>query len=215
GREFAARHAECIFAVGTSTRQMREFCDDIAARAERYGRDPKEIKIIWAAQPTVAETQAEAQNRQNEIRARIPIEASLSLMSGHFNYHFNVLDIDKPVGDLQVPGLQSLLDAYKASNPNVTLRDVASSYLIGSDTGPMIGTASQVADHLVYLMEEGGGDGFQITPSYYAPDYFKDLSDMLIPELQKRGVFRKEYATGTLRDRMNEGDAAQSVRAAE
>jgi len=215
GREFAARHAECIFAVGTSTRQMREFCDDIAARAERYGRDPKEIKIIWAAQPTVAETQAEAQNRQNEIRARIPIEASLSLMSGHFNYHFNVLDIDKPVGDLQVPGLQSLLDAYKASNPNVTLRDVASSYLIGSDTGPMIGTASQVADHLVYLMEEGGGDGFQITPSYYAPDYFRDLSDMLIPELQKRGVFRKEYATGTLRDRMNEGDAARAARAAE
>jgi alkanesulfonate monooxygenase len=78
----------------------------------------------------------------------------------------------------------------------------------------MIGTAAQVADHLVYLMEEGGGDGFQITPSYYAPDYFNDLSNMLIPELQRRGVFRKEYAPGTLRDRMNEGDSARTVRAA-
>ncbi len=215
GREFAARHAECIFASAIGVRQMRAFCEDIAARAERYGRDPKEIKIIWAAQPTIAETQAEAQTRQNEIRARIPIEASLSLMSGHFNYHFNMLDIDKPVGDLQVPGLNSMLDTYKTANPNVTLRDIASSYLIGSDSGPMIGTASHVADHLVYLMEEGGGDGFQITPSYYAPDYFKDLSNMLIPELQRRGVFREDYAPGTLRERMNEGDSARAVRAAQ
>jgi len=215
GREFAARHAECIFASAIGVKQMRAFCEDIAARAERYGRDPKEIKIIWAAQPTVAETQVEAQNRQNEIRARIPIEASLSLMSGHFNYHFNMLDIDKPVGDLLVPGLNSLLDTYRTANPNVTLRDIASSYLIGSDSGPMIGTANQVADHLMYLMEEGDGDGFQITPSYYAPDYFKDLSNMLIPELQKRGVFREDYAPGTLRDRMNAGDSARAVRAAQ
>jgi long-chain alkane monooxygenase len=215
GREFAARHAEAIFAVGTSTKQMRAFCEDIAARAERYGRNPQEVKIIWAAQPTVAETYSEALTRQSEIRARIPLEASLSLMSGHFNYHFNMLDIDKPVGDLQVPGLQSLLQAYKDTNPNVTLREVASSYLIGTDSGPLIGTPSQVADHLVYLLEEGGGDGFQITPSYYAPDFFADLTGMLIPELQKRGVFRKEYTSRSLRAMMNEGGSANAIRAAE
>ncbi|HEX4889801.1 MAG TPA: hypothetical protein VFW37_05460 [Alphaproteobacteria bacterium] len=79
----------------------------------------------------------------------------------------------------------------------------------------MIGTPEQVADHMVYLLEEGGGDGFQITPSYYAPDYFNDLSNMLIPELQRRGVFRAEYASGTLRDRMNEGDGWRAVRAAQ
>ena len=215
GREFAARHAECIFAAATGTRQMREFSEDIAARAERNGRDPRKVKIIWGAQPLVAETESEARSRQAEIRARIPLEASLALMSGHFNYDLSKLDIDQPVGDLKVPGTQGMLEAYTKSNPGITLRQIASSYLSGNDGGPMIGTASQVADHLVYLLEEGGGDGFQVTPSYYAPDYFADLNRMLIPELQKRGVFRKEYDGGTLRGRMNEEPPLQSVRAAE
>lgn len=217
GREFAARHAECIFAAGTSTRQMREFCDDIAARAERYGRSPDSIKIIWGAQPLVAESESEARARQAEIRARIPLEASLALMSGHFNYDLNTLDIDLPVADLGItfPGIQGIVEAYARTTPRITLRQIAGSYLSGNDGGPMIGTASQVADHLVYLLEEGGGHGFQITPSYYAPDFFADLNRMLIPELQKRGVFRKEYTSQTLRDTMNESAGRRAVRAAE
>ena len=203
GREFAAKHAECIFAAATGTQQMREFSDDIAARCERNGRDPNLLKIMWGAQPLVADNESEAQTRQQEIRERIPLEASLALMSGHFNYNLNGLDIDKPVGDLKVPGTQGMLEAYTKSRPDITLREIASSYLSGTNGGPMVGTASQVADHMVYLLEEGGGDGFQLTPSYYAPDYFADLNRMLIPELQKRRVFRSEYDEGTLRNRMN------------
>ena len=202
GREFAAKHAECIFAAATGTKEMREFSDDIAARCERNGRDPGHLKILWGAQPLVADNEAEAQTRQREIRERIPLEASLALMSAHFNYNLNELDIDKPVGDLNVPGTQGMLEAYTQSKPDITLREIAGSYLSGSDGGSMVGTASQVADHLIYLLEEGGGDGFQITPSYYAPDYFADLNQMLIPELQRRGVFRSEYDDSTLRSRM-------------
>ena len=215
GREFAAKHAECIFAAATGTKQMREFSDDIAARCEQNGRDPADLKIIWGAQPLVAEDEREAQARQQEIRERIPLEASLALMSGHFNYDLNSLDIDKPVGDLKVPGTQGMLEAYTRSNPNITLREIASSYLSGNDGGPMIGTASQVADHLIYMLEEGGGNGFQLTPSYYAPDYYADLNRMLIPELQRRGVYRTEYGEDTLRDRMNERASRAGMRAAE
>ncbi|HAM48026.1 MAG TPA: nitrilotriacetate monooxygenase, partial [Alphaproteobacteria bacterium] len=104
-------------AAATGTRQMREFSDDIAARCERNGRNPEDLKIIWGAQPLVAEDEREAQARQREIRERIPLEASLALMSGHFNYDLNSLDIDKPVGDLKVPGTQGMLEAYTKSNP--------------------------------------------------------------------------------------------------
>ena len=217
GREFAAKHAECIFAAANGARQMRAFCDDIAGRAEKYGRDPRSIKIMWGAQPLVAHSETEAKTRQAEIRARIPIEASLSLLSGHLNYNLNELDIDLPVADmnLQVTGIQGMLDIYTKADPKITLRQIASSYLSGSDSGPMIGTPEQVADHMVYLLEEGGGDGFQITPSYYAPDFFAGINELLIPLLQKRGVFREEYRGQTLRDYMNEGDAARAARAAE
>jgi len=216
GVEFAAKHAEGIFALATGPKQMRAFCDDVAARAERYGRDPRKIKIIWAALPVVAETESEARARQQEIRERIPVEASLALLSGHLGHDLKSLDIDEPVGGLQVPGLQSALEAYKQSNPNITLREIASSYLSSAnDSGAMIGTGQQVADNLVYLLEEGGGDGFQITPSYYAPDYYADLTNMLIPVLQKRGVFRTEYEGKTLRDTLNTEQASDTVRVAE
>ena len=161
-----------IFALVTGTDQMRDFCDDIASRAEANGRDPREIKIIWAAQPIVADTNSEALERQQDIRERIPLEASLTLISGHMDYDVSGLDLDKPIGKLELSGLQGTLEAYQKSNPNVTLREMADSYLIGNDGGPMIGTGEQVAEYMQYLLEEGGGDGFQITRSYYAPDFF-------------------------------------------
>lgn len=210
GRAFAAKHAECVFAIGTGTKQMRDFTDDMAARAEANGRAPSDIKIIWAAQPIVADTASEARDRQREIRERIPLEASLALVSGHLNYDLSGLDIDKPIGALEVPGIQGILEAYLQSNPNITLREIANTYLSGSDEGMMIGTPDQVADHMQYLLEEGGGDGFQITPSYYAPDFFTDLTDKLIPVLQKRGAFRTEYDGATLREYMN-GPGAMAV----
>jgi alkanesulfonate monooxygenase SsuD/methylene tetrahydromethanopterin reductase-like flavin-dependent oxidoreductase (luciferase family) len=60
-----------------------------------------------------------------------------------------------------------------------------------------------VADVLQHLLEEGGGNGFQITPAWYAPDYYRDIVDLLVPELQKRGCFRKKYSgRNLLRDRL-------------
>lgn len=60
----------------------------------------------------------------------------------------------------------------------------------------------QVADYMIHLLEDGGGDGFQITPSYYAPHYYRDIVDQLIPALVKKSAFRSEYAARTMRDRM-------------
>jgi FMN-dependent oxidoreductase (nitrilotriacetate monooxygenase family) len=202
GREFAARHAECIFAAALGVEGMREFCDDIAGRAERYGRNPKDIKIIWGAQPLVARTQGEARERMHEIRARIPFEASLALMAGHFGIDLSRVDIDKPVGEIEVPGTQGMLDAYRKLKPDITFREIAKNYLSGSDDNPMVGAPEQVADCMQYLLEEGGGDGYQITPAYYAPDYYDDLINQLVPLLQKRGVLRTEYKGRTLRDYM-------------
>jgi len=206
GRQFAAQHAECVFGVGGGAKQMRAFEEDMRNRFDRAGRNPEKLRIIWSAQPIVADSESEARDRLKEIRARIPLEASLSLMSGHFNVDLNRFDIDTPVNqlkDLVVTGTQGMFEAYTKTKPDITLREIAGSYLSGSDDNPMAGTPSQVADHMVYLLEEGGGDGFQITPSYYAPHYYRDIVDHLVPVLVKRGVFRDEYENRTLRETMN------------
>lgn len=202
GKTFAARHAEGIFSAARGTTQMRAFSDDIAARLEAAGKDPKSVPILWAGQPIVAETDGEARDRYDEIRARIPLEASLAQMSMHWNVDCASLDLDQPVADLEVPGTRGLFEMYQKKNPQTTLREIAKTYLIGSDKNPLVGTPTQVAEAMVALLEEGGGNGFQISPPYYAPDYFSHLVDLLVPELQKRGLYKTEYSGTTLRDHL-------------
>lgn len=203
GREFAVRHAECIFGAGSGTKGMREFSDDIATRAEAAGRDPEKLKIIWGAQPIIAATEAEARERQQEIVERIPLEAGIATMAGHFNLDLSTVDLDVPVSQLpEIDGTRGMLESYTQDGADPTLREIAKSYL-NLAAGNLVGTPGQVADVLQHLLEEGGGNGFQITPAWYAPDYYRDIVDLLVPELQKRGCFRKKYSgRNLLRDRL-------------
>jgi len=200
GKTFAARHADGIFSAARGTKQMRTYCEDLAARLEAFGRNPSEIPIYWAGQPIVAESETEARDRYAEIRARIPLEASLAQMSSHWGIEVTDYDIDLPVTDLEVPGTRGLFEMYQKSDSKITLRDIAKTYLSGSDKNPLVGTPEQVADAMVYLLEEGGGDGFQISPPYYGPAYYTDLVDLLVPVLRKRGLSRDDYRGNTLRE---------------
>ncbi|MEE4282205.1 MAG: NtaA/DmoA family FMN-dependent monooxygenase [Pseudomonadales bacterium] len=205
GRNFAVDHADCIFAFGNSPAQMRSFVDDIKNRAENSGRDPESIKILWSAQPVVAQSSHEARLRLQEIRERIPLEASITLMSGHFNIDLTQFDLDTPVNqfeNLNITGTRGMFEAYTAGNPEITLREIAGSYLSSTDDSPFAGTGKEVADNMIQMLAEGGGHGFQITPSYYAPKFFEDITETLIPPLQERKVFRQEYTGNTLRDYM-------------
>jgi FMN-dependent oxidoreductase (nitrilotriacetate monooxygenase family) len=195
GREFAARHAECVFGAGG-----RWFSDDLAVRAQRFGRKPEDIKIIWGAQPIVAETESEAQALERAVLERIPPEAGLSLMSSHFDTDLSRYDMEMPLERIETAGVQGILEAFKRSGRNFTLREAAKIYGRGIGMPHMVGTPQQVADQMESMLDHIGGDGFQISPPYYAPDYYDDLVRLLIPELQRRGVFRKEYEGNTLRD---------------
>ncbi|MBE3604720.1 LLM class flavin-dependent oxidoreductase [bacterium] len=195
GREFAARHAECVFGAGG-----RWYSDDLAERARKHGRDPSAIKIIWGAQPIVAETEAEARTLERAVLERIPPEAGLSLMASHFDLDLARYDLDMPLARIQTAGVQGILEAFKRSGRDLTLREAAKIYGRGIGMPHMVGTPPQVADQMESMLERMGGDGFQISPPYYAPDYYEDIVRLLIPELQRRGVFRREYEGNTLRD---------------
>lgn len=195
GREFAARHAECVFGAGG-----RGFVQDLAERAQKHGRKPSDIKIIWGAQPIVAETEAEAQALERAVLDRIPIEAGLNLMSSHFDTDLTRYDLAMPLEKVEKAGVTGIMDAFKKSRRNLTIGEAAKIYGRGIGMPHMVGTAQQVADQMESMLERMGGDGFQISPPYYAPDYFESLVRLLIPELQQRGVFRKEYKGETLRD---------------
>jgi FMN-dependent oxidoreductase (nitrilotriacetate monooxygenase family) len=198
GRAFAARHAEGIFSAARGSRQMRAFSDDIAARLDGEGRDPNKVPTYWAAQPIVADTNAEAQARSQEIRERIPIEASIAQMSAHWDLDLATYDLDLPTTDLDIPGTRGLFEMYQKEDPNITLREIAKTYMSGSTKNPFVGTPAQVADAMVHILDEGGGNGFQMSPPYYAPHYYNDIVNLLVPELLARGLYRHSYAGSTL-----------------
>lgn len=206
GMRFAARHAEGVFAGGSGIEQMREMVDALKSRWDDAGRDPGDIKIFWLAQPLVAASESEARERFQSIRARIPLEAKLALVAGHFNIQLSQFDIDQPLGEWDedlVQGLRSQYEQYVKTSPDITLREIAENYLSSSDDSQMVGTPEQVSDYLIHLIEEGGGTGFQFSPSYYGPAFFADIADHLVPELQKKGALRTGYEGSTLRDYMN------------
>ena len=200
GRDYAARNAECIFAIQLTATAMRAFSEDLRARAAKYGRAAEDLKILWGVMPIVAQTEAEAREIQRTAHERIPIEAGLALMSGHLNYDLSQLELDAPLADIEVPGIQGVLSMFKAPDGTMpTLREAATRYGAGVAMPQLVGTPSQVADQLEALFRDGGGDGFQFSPIYYAPQFFEDIVDLLIPELQERGLFRRDYEGDTLR----------------
>lgn len=207
GRNYAAAHAEAVFALQLTTKSMREFAEDLATRGERFGRDPDDIKIMWGLIPIVGRSEEEAREKEARLLERIPIEASLALMSAHFGIDLSRYDLDAPMDITEDTSIKGIVAAFEVlKDGTFTLRDAVTRYGAGVAMPHVVGSPTQVADQLEVLMDEGGGDGFQLSPGYYAPDYYRDLVDLLIPELRKRGRFRKAYTGKTLRDHMKQND---------
>lgn len=200
GRQFAARWADCVFAAGGSPERTVAFRADLEQRMAANGRDPAKLQIISACGPVVARSEAEARDRAAEISDRIPVEATIANMSGHWNVDLTRYPPETTMSQLgEVGGTQGMVEFYRDQG-DPTIAEVARSYLNMASQDAFIGTPAKVADTLQWLYEDGRIDGFQISPQWYAPDYYQDIVELLIPELQRRGLTRTEYRGATLRE---------------
>lgn len=207
GRDFAAQYAEYVFGLQITPKAMRAFSDDVRQRAlKTYGRKPEEIKILYGIQIILGQTEAEAKAKQQILKDRIPLESALAILSGHLGFDWSTVDPDQPLERIKTEGVQGLVDALTVmvgGEKTLTLREAALMHGQSVSMPQVVGTPEQVADQLEYLMAEGGGDGFQITPTY-VPGAFQEIVDGLVPVLQKRGLHRKEYTGTTLREHLQE-----------
>lgn len=202
GRDFAARWAECVFAVGGQPEKTVALRRDLEGRMEQQGRDPSGLQIISACGPIVAPSQAQADERATEITERIPTEAAIATMSGHWNVDLSRLPPETRLSELgDVEGTRGMVELYRADG-DPTLAEVARQYLNMASQEAFVGTPAKVADTLQWLFEDGRIDGFQFSPQWYAPDYYRDIVDLLIPELQRRGLTRTSYTGRTLRQHL-------------
>jgi len=207
GRDFAARHAEAIFAVHPSVERMRQYSDDLDERLEgRFNRPAGSVRYIFGVQTVVAQTRSEAQEKYDRIRACIPLEGALAWISGHFGLDFSKMSLDEPVQNIEIPGIQGLFESIiYAKDPEgkvpVSVKEAALIYAQGMGMPVLVGTAADIADQLEVYMDEGGADGFMLAATY-TPGCFEEFVDMVVPELQRRGRYRTRYPGATLRENL-------------
>lgn len=196
GREFAARHAECVF---VPTAGPGEVAADVRRRAARYGRKAEDIKVCVALSLVVGGSDAEAEAKADALRETLSVEAGLAHMSGHLGVDLADVDPEQPVADYDFQGVQGFPKVFAEAAPGRTLTfgDLARRQMSGSW---LVGGPERIADRLEKLAAEGA-DGFNLV---YAttPGTFVDFIEGVAPLLRRRGLMRSEYAPGTFREKV-------------
>ena len=200
GKAFAARWAEVIFSIHPNAEAMKRFYADIKQTVEQSGRREQEVNILVGVMPFVGRSRAEANERMAEHNELVHPLVGLSTMSSHMNVDFSQLPLDAPLADLNVQGMQGMLAAVKSlsADGSMTLREIGRRYGQSVVVPQIAGTAAELADQLEALFNDRAADGFMVSPAHL-PHGFDDFVDHVVPELQRRSLFRSEYEGGTLR----------------
>jgi FMN-dependent oxidoreductase (nitrilotriacetate monooxygenase family) len=207
GIDFAAMVAETIFAAQSKLDEARTFRDTVKRRMAEYGRRPDELKILPGLSPIVAATEQEAKRKEAELDELILPAVGVWMLSEQmqFRLYDHALDAKLPTADIRdsgqsfTPRVVSLLD--RAEREGLTVRACANLVAKSRSHGTFIGTVEGLADYMQLWLDSGGCDGFNIMPAYF-PDELTVFVEQVVPVLQRRGLFRTEYAGPMLRDQL-------------
>jgi FMN-dependent oxidoreductase (nitrilotriacetate monooxygenase family) len=203
GREFAARHAECVFVSGPSAKVIAPRVADIRRLAVANGRRRDDILFFSMMTVILGETEKQARAKYDEYLAYASREGALVLMSGWTGVDFSTFDLDQQVRHVTNDAGRTAMDNITRADPDRTwtVREVAEHVAIGGIGPVVVGTPAQVADALESWIEATDVDGFNMTFAL-AHETFTDIAGLLVPELQRRGRYKRDYAGGTLREKL-------------
>jgi len=205
GRQLAARTADVVFTLQSDIAKARAFRDDIRARAASFGRDPEKIKVLVGITPIVGTTNEEAEALAKQMLNLIPEEVAignLSAVAGGVD--LQQFDPNGPMPELPESNAgKSHRDAIMsiARTRHLSLLETARYFAEGSYF-KLIGSPSTIADRMQEWLEGDACDGFLAVPTHF-PTGVENFTQKVVPELQRRGVFRSDYVEGeSLRDRL-------------
>lgn len=208
GKAFAARWSDVIFALQPNLERMHAFKADVAGALEAAGRPPGASKVLMAIMPFIGATRAEAEAKEALHDSLADPVAGLSTLAAHANTDFSSLPMDATVKEIAASGSQGNLAALRSITPDggMTIAEAGGVYARGVMCPRAVGTAEDVADQLIAIIDSGAADGFVVSPAFL-PDTFEDFVAEVVPLLQARGYLRRGYAGGQLRDLLTEGAA--------
>ena len=205
GISLAAEIAEAIFCTPNNLTDAKSYYADIKGRLSQHGRSPDDIKVLPGLSPCIAESRDEAEAKYDHLQSMIhPIVAReiLGTVLGHVD--LSPYDLNGPLPDLgETNASQSTLEYFSkmARDENLTILQLAMRVAGARGKAVIKGSPADVADFMEEWFMEEGADGFNILPPYL-PGALNDFVDLVIPELQRRNIYRIEYTGSTLRENL-------------
>ena len=203
GRQLAAETAEAVFTAQSDKETGRAFCADIKARMEKVGRRREHMKVLPACLVVVGDTVEEARAKRAKLDSLVHYESAIASLSIALGHDASGFDPDGPLPD--IPESNASKSGREraialAARENLTVRQLAQR--LGGYSGlAMVGTPETIADEMEEWLMTDASDGFTIMFPYL-PGGLDDFIDRVIPELQRRGLFRREYEGRTLRENL-------------
>lgn len=204
GQEFAAKHAEVIFTVQQDIDDAAAFYRGLKEKVVEAGRSADQCLIMPGVFPIVAPTREEAHAKLQAFMEYVDDKSAMGILSTRFGHDMSQFPLDGPLPELPPSDLSQSYSkaAYAlAKRQNLTWRQLYNIFAVGRGYIVACGTPEDIADMMQEWLDAKAADGFIITPSHY-PAGFGDFVDLVVPELQRRGLFRKEYQGHTLRDHL-------------
>lgn len=204
GRDLAAETAEVVFTAQQTLAEAQQFYADVKGRLAHYGRTPDDLKIMPGIFATVGRTEEEAREKYDQLQSLIDPKVGLMLLSAFMGFDVSVYPVDGPLPELpeSVRGQsRPVLLRDLAEREGLTIRQLYLRMAGGRGHVQVIGTPVQIADTLEEWFLGEAADGFNILPPLL-PGSLRDFVDLVVPELQRRGLFRTEYEGRTLRENL-------------
>ena len=203
GRQLAAETAEVIFAAQSTLDSGQKFYADIKGRMIKLGRNPDHLKVLPGAFVVVGETAEEAQKKRALLDSLVHYDSGIASLSIALGHDASSFDPNRPLphipeSNASKSGRERVLAL--AERENLTVRQLAGR--LGGYSGlAMVGTPTMIADQMEEWLMNGACDGFNVMFPYL-PGGLDDFVDQVVPELQRRGIFRTDYEGRTLRENL-------------
>jgi FMN-dependent oxidoreductase (nitrilotriacetate monooxygenase family) len=202
GLELAARTTDVVFSVVQELEPAKAAYADLKGRMAKYGRHPDEIAVLPGMMPIIGQSDSEAREKLAKLQSFLTPTNAAVLVASRIGYDVSGHPLDGPVPPPPpFQGSRTFTSVLydMAKRENMTLRDLYNLTAAARGHWVVCGTPATIADTLEQWFVEGAADGYNILPPYF-PGAFDDFVDLVVPELQRRGLFRKEYEGTTLRD---------------
>jgi FMN-dependent oxidoreductase (nitrilotriacetate monooxygenase family) len=204
GQRLAALTADVVFSVVQDFDEAQRQYAELKQLVVQHGRPADAVTLLPGVMPVVGRTDREALDRLATLQGFIDGGNAMAMLSERFGTDMRRYDLDGPVPDLPLPdSYHSFIRAMlgKARREGMTLRDLYNLVAAARGHWVLCGSAERVADTLEHWFRQGAADGFNVMPPYF-PDGLSDFVDLVVPILQDRGVFRRDYTGTTLREHL-------------